>query len=154
VKIVFHLHGKGIAKASKYKFLKLLYKFTFKNQNIISLSELLTFDVEPVYNSTPFIINNGIPEVEIIKEGNNISSAESNFTVIFLSNLIESKGIFDYLEVLSHLSKHNPTIRGIIVGNEGNVSKEKLLSEISNMGLINFVRYVGPKYGDDIFYIL
>ena len=60
VRIMFHMHGKGIKH--KMNLTKLLYKFCFLNEYVICLSPLLTDDIEDVFRGKPFIVSNGIPD--------------------------------------------------------------------------------------------
>ena len=142
-KIVFHLHGKGISKQINSPFKKLLYKSVFKNQEVITLSKLLDYDIQDVFNGRIFHVPNGIPDVGIP----HIVKNTNDFTVLFLSNLIRAKGIVDYLKALMLLKSKSIHFKGIIAGGEGDLSSEELSSLISKFGLKDYVCYLGPQYG-------
>ena len=145
VKILYHLHGKGISQASKSNFKKRLYEYAFKNCEIICLSGLLSNDIDNVFNGEIHIVNNGIPEVNypITKSQNN-----ANIKILFLSNLIMSKGIIDYIAALEIIKNRGIDFEAYIVGNEGNINSQQLAEEIRSKGLSKDVRYLGPKYND------
>ena len=63
VKIVFHLHNKGINKAAKNIINKYIYKFVFANTNVILLSPKLYVDIERFISIRHvFIVPNGVPD--------------------------------------------------------------------------------------------
>ncbi len=143
--IVFHLHGKGIKEETAVsKFKRDLYKWVFKNNSMICLSECLTSDIKDIYNDRPYIVNNGIPvdyaEINAPETKNEI------FTILFLSNLIKSKGIYVFLDSLVILYKSHYLFKAYIVGNETELSAEKLQYELKTRDIDNFVTFLGSKY--------
>jgi hypothetical protein len=60
----------------------------------------LSYDIENIYHGSPYIINNGIPRIEY---GTKIE--QEQIIITFLSNLIISKGVFDFLDSISLLKK-------------------------------------------------
>lgn len=143
IKVVFHLHGKGIANASKNKFYKILYKWAFKKNEIICLSSKLAYDVKEVFEGKAFIIPNGIPTQNnpSVKNINN-----GDVLLLFLSNLLVSKGILDYLDALKILKEKGMAFQGVIVGKSGDLTEDKLLKLIVEKSLKDFVKYLGGKY--------
>ena len=144
-KIVFHLRSKGIKRAIKNKFVNNYYKF--KNVYCICLSDILVEEVEEICNKKIFVVNNGIPITNT--DSLNVSRIENN--ILFLSNIMKEKGIFDFLDALEILLKKRIDFRGTIVGEEGDISKELLLSEIKMRKLDDYIKYIGPKYSNDKF---
>lgn len=148
--IVYHLHGKGIKDASESSpLMRGLYRWAFKRTSIISLSRMLTDDITPVYAGVPYIVNNGIPIVP--QYDVKIDGKESTpVRVLFLSNLLYSKGIIVFLDALMMLrwSCQNK-ISVQIVGKEAELSADMLVSEIEKRSIHHFVSYAGPKYGEE-----
>jgi len=148
-KILLHMHGKGIDECVKDSRLKrAIYKWAFKNTFVICLSENLKSDLAKVYFGIPYIVNNSIkynPGVTINRQDKDV------INILFLSNLILSKGIFDYLEAFEILSKKTlrNKYRGIIVGKEVELSKEEIAFEIKKRDLERIVKYLGPKYEEE-----
>jgi len=149
VHTVFHLHGKGINEASKKsKIYKNLYKWAFNNNSIICLSKMLTEDIVNVYSGNPYILNNGIPYNSNVKTERQVKN--SKVLILFLSNLIYSKGILDFLDSIDLLkNSYNEKISARVVGHEVEMSKSELLLEIEKRKLNTFVEFLGPKYGKD-----
>jgi glycosyltransferase involved in cell wall biosynthesis len=151
IKILFHLHGKGIKKkAASNRFLKLVYTFAFHNEYLICLSELLKEDIDSVYSGTPFILPNAIKPLHFTVMPKNDQLPQ----ILFLSNLFISKGIFIFLDALSILNKERINFRSIIVGAEGDVSIEDLYKKIDLYGLGDVVEYIGAKYESEKLAIL
>ena len=146
VKILYHIHGKGINRAAQKSFLKRqIYKLTFNNSYVICLSELLKEDIKNVYKQKPFILNNGIQSRvrdKTFKKNNEYPN------LLFLSNLFYSKGIVNFLDALEILNNKGLSFSAIIAGNEGNLSKTELMKIISAKKLQQKVNYIGPVYDD------
>jgi glycosyltransferase involved in cell wall biosynthesis len=149
INIVFHLHGKGIGKELNSKLNRNAYKYAFHNSEIICLSNLLTFDIENVYDGQVYIVNNGIPEIAGIREINVSSTSLSVINILFLSNLIISKGILDFIEALKVLNNKKIDFQANIVGAESDLSAARLTQLLGEMGLKGKVLYHGPKYGHE-----
>jgi len=92
-KICFHLHGAGIKNASENRIFRRFYRFVFRDNSIICLSNLLIADIEEVYDGTPYVVNNCLKKMQITNE-----ERTNGFKVLFLSNLSRSKGIIDLLD--------------------------------------------------------
>jgi len=148
IKIVYHLHGKGIKQSINNRVIKKIYKYVFNGEEVICLSQLLKYDIKEIYNGNIYIVNNGITD---IKKRNFIKTKTNNYIVkiIFLSNLIITKGVLDYLDSLEILKNKRLNFIGQIIGAEAELSKNKLLSEIDKRKLKNIVFYLGPKYNDE-----
>ena len=69
--------------------------------------------------------------------------------LLFLSNLIESKGLFILLKALKALNDKGIAFHCNIVGGEGDISLNQLNHKINDLNLNNCVTYLGKKYGDD-----
>lgn len=141
VRILYHMHGKGII--DKSRFVKIFYKYCFNNESMIHLSSLLTYDIQDVYRGKVFIVPNGIPE-SIVQEDKGSSTRVP--IVLYLSNLVLSKGILDYIAALEILVNKKLEFKGIIVGAEADVSREALQLELKKSGLEGIVEYLGPRY--------
>jgi glycosyltransferase involved in cell wall biosynthesis len=150
IKIVYHLHGKGIKKMVENNFLAMLYKYAFRNSEIICLSSLLKDDLEDVFKGTIHIVNNGIPDVfeEKIFYSQRVRNIDK-IQILFLSNLIRSKGIMEFIESLKILADKNIDFRANIVGSEGDIKYNYLNDKITEYNLTNKIIYLGTKYGKE-----
>lgn len=157
VKSVYHLHNKGVLKASENRVNNWLYNFVFKKSEVILLSSYLYYDIEPfVDKRNVHICPNGIPNINTKgrKLSNTLIKNENTFTILFLSNLIESKGIYILLEALALLNEKGLKFICNIVGGEGDILKSDLDLKVCKLGLEDKVFYLGKKYGkekEDIF---
>ena len=144
VKILFHIHGKGIINRSSFE--KKLYRYAFYNEKIILLSKLLKYDVNDLYNGEFYYIPNGIPDVDFSKLSRH-DSQHHNTCILFLSNLILSKGIIDYINALDILYRKDIKFEGLIVGAEADFSKKQLNNFLIEKKLKGIIKYIGSKYG-------
>lgn len=136
--VVLHYHNKGVAQNSKKWYNRRLYNRFFKNVNVILLSDLLYSDIAAfVPREKVVICPNGIPDVDRPIQRNQ----QDKVQVLFLSNLIRSKGIMTLLDALELLNKDE--IFCIIAGAPGDVSEIQLQSEILKRGLQDVVTYIG-----------
>ena len=61
VKILYHLHGKGLRNYYSRPIYKLLYKFSFSNDHIIILSKKLKYDIVDIEDSNKiYFLPNGV----------------------------------------------------------------------------------------------
>ena len=67
--------------------------------------------------------------------------------ILFLSNLIESKGVYILLEACSILKQRALNFECIFVGGEADVTAEMFNEKRKAYGLENNVHYLGKKYG-------
>jgi len=142
-KVLYHLHGKRIAQAAKNRFVKMLYKFTFHNSEIICLSDSLSKDIANVYRKKPFIVNNGIPDFnDYIKNKNEIPR------IMFLSNLFRAKGLIDFLDALKLLKDNNIFFYATIIGGKAELTEQDLITEITNRDLLKEIEYLGPIFNN------
>lgn len=148
IKLVIHFHNKGVAVNQEKKLDHYLYRKVFKNTKVILLSKYLYADVKKyVAKKDVFYCPNGIPEmpVELIDR----THKKGTVQLLFLSNLIESKGVFVLLEALYTLHKKNVDFYCNFIGGEGDISALIFQKKVEELGLTNKVSYLGKKYGVD-----
>jgi glycosyltransferase involved in cell wall biosynthesis len=149
VKRVYHLHNKGVKNAAAYSlFNRVLYQYAFKSAKVILLSQKLYGDIEAfVKTNDVFICPNGIPGIEGLQWVDKNKKQIPN--ILFLSNLIESKGVFVLLEALKLLKERSIAFSCTFVGGEGNISESQFQIKVKELELDGMVEYVGKKYGAD-----
>jgi glycosyltransferase involved in cell wall biosynthesis len=149
VKILYHIHGKGMKVHVKNKNKKRLYTFAFHREEVICLSNLLKGDIEDFFDGKIHIVNNGIPAMS----KNEISQIQKidnrNVRILFLSNLIKSKGIVDYVDALEILKDRDVSFEANIIGATADVTVRELNDYIKQKNLEAFINYKGSKYGTD-----
>jgi glycosyltransferase involved in cell wall biosynthesis len=144
--ILIHLHGKGIKiNTDRSRLYKGLYRLFFKNTSIICLSEKLTYDVEDVHKGSVYVVNNGI-EAEIHEYEKELNEPP---VILYLSNLMETKGVLTLLEAANVLKERQIDFRLNLVGAPMNDIMKKINSLISKYKLGNNLISIGPKYKDE-----
>jgi glycosyltransferase involved in cell wall biosynthesis len=165
IKIVYHLHNKGFKNAAFKPLNKYLYHFVFKNADVILLSKRLYEDIaEFVMEDRVFVCPNGIPDLvyssqfivnseekkeEEVNSKKSIvyNEEEKNCKLLFLSNLIESKGVYVLLEACKLLDTKNIDFSCSFIGGESDITANHMNEKIQALGLVNKVEYIGRKYG-------
>ena len=146
VKILFHLHGKGIKNYYNKPIYNLFYKISFSKENIIILSEKLQYDIADIekYNKIYFLPN-GIEQHTLKRRTNT-----DNFRVLFLSNLLETKGPMDLLYAAHEIIKQGYIIKFDFVGA---FSDERFKNDFFNFinanNLSSYVNYLGIKVDNE-----
>lgn len=146
-KIVIHLHGKGASQDAENAVYRWLLRNTFRNTKVILLSWLLYPDVEQfVKRENVSICPNGIPVTDHkYKERNNPVPR-----LLFLSNLIVSKGVIVLLDALKIMKdKGYSFICDFVGGETKEIDRNRFAEEINKRGLNQFVVYHGKLYGQD-----
>lgn len=149
-KIVYHLHNKGVKTRQDRRFDNFLYKVVFKNTKVILLSHKLCKDIQKyVTADSRYICPNGVPKIKIEKYKDSLGSKKSVIQILFLSNLMEAKGIYVLLEACKILEDRNIKFGLKIIGAESDVSLFKLREKIKKLKIKNDVHYLGPKYNNE-----
>lgn len=150
VPLVLHFHNKGVSDNQDRFVDHLLYKILFKNTKVILLSKYLYYDVKKyVREDSVFYCPNGIPEVAF--QTNTEKHKSNTVQLLFLSNLLKSKGVFVLLEALRILSNKNLHFNCNVVGGIGDIDEEAFNSKVVSLKLKTNVTYLGKKYNDDKF---
>lgn len=153
VKTVYHLHNKGIQFYQNNIFDNFLYRLVFNNSKVILLSSLLYQDVKKyVRFESCYFCPNGIPDYYKSSIQKKEERKSQLIRLLFISNLIRSKGVLDVLKALSFIKNKNFELN--IVGAEADISSEELIQAIKINGLDLKVRYLGKIYGDEKFKLL
>lgn len=144
VKIVYHFHNKGVSNCQDKFWYDIIYRLVFHNSNVILLSKYLYNDIKKyVPENSVYFCPNGISDIidkkMYIKEKNNVAR------IIFLSNLIESKGVFVLLEACKILKGRNLKFECVLIGAESELSKNTIEQKINNLDLNSIIHYVGSK---------
>lgn len=145
--IVIHQHNKGMSKdLGKWPY-RWLLPLCYNKAKVILLSWRLYHDIERIVpREYVCICPNGIPDVEYdYKERNN-----KVVHLLFLSNLIESKGVIVLLDSLKILNDKGFSLVCDFVGGETeDINRYRFEKEVNERGLNNTAYYRGPKFGND-----
>lgn len=146
VKLVYHFHNKGV-KFKQDNFIdNLIYSYVFRNSSIIMLSPNLYPDIRKyVSEQNVFYCPNGITlNVSRINKKN-----LHRIQILFLSNLLESKGLYILIEACGILINKGIAFHCNFVGREGDVSESYLNKKIKDSGLNDCLTFHGSKYGKE-----
>lgn len=144
--LVIHQHNKGMsADAGRWPY-RWLLPLVYKTSRVILLSEHLYDDISSVVSRDQVLIcPNGLQDEAL---GPKLSEEVPH--IMFLSNLIASKGVLVLLDALHILSERGVDAVCDIVGAESaEISKSVLEGRISQLGLDGKVFYHGRLTGDD-----
>ena len=144
---IYHLHGKGIRARLATPWRRRLYRWAFREAWVIHLAERLAADLEDlVPRARVSIVPNGVAERRALDRGERGARPR----LLFLSNMIESKGPLVLLEALGLLSARGVAFEATFAGagrNDGCL--DRFHAEVRRLGLERQVRYVGPAYDED-----
>lgn len=146
-RIVAHYHNKGVSSVHDKYVYNWLYKSFFKNLKIIILADCLYDDIKKyVKREDVFICPNGILDNHPIKKIN----SKPDRIILFLSNLIRSKGVVDLLDACKMLKEQGFDFSCTFVGAESKEITKTVFEEyVRQRGLQNYIQYAGPKYGSE-----
>lgn len=148
-KVIVHYHNKGVASRQDRRLDDWLYRRFFKGIKVILLAEALYKDVEKyVDRKDVYICPNGIPET-LTEE----PSAERHNEVphlLFLSNLLVSKGVFVLLDACKILKDKGYSFICEFVGGEtSEIDAKRFDEEVKKRGLNEIALFEGRKYGEE-----
>lgn len=147
VKIVFHLHNKGVQTRQHLFIDNLLYKIVFKNTDVILLSNFLYDDIKKyVPLSMVHICPNGLPDYFNSCKKKSVKKTSS---LLFLSNMMESKGVYVLLKALRILKYKKIPFECTFIGAESDITNFSFDNKLIVMGLQDEVQWVGKKYGSE-----
>lgn len=157
-KIVIHQHNKGMAKDVDRWPYRWLLPLCYKNAKVILLSWYLYPDIEKVVpRENVMICPNGIKvkssEFRVESRLKVESSSEYSNKIprlLFLSNLIESKGVLVLLDALKILKDKGYSFVCDFVGGETKeIDAKRFAEEVEKRGLNELALYQGRKYGEE-----
>lgn len=148
-RIVVHYHNKGVATRQERMLDNCLYKLFFKELKVVLLAEALYNDVKKyVSRDNVYICPNGIPET--LSLGTKTERENDVPHILFLSNLIVSKGVLVLLDALKELRQRGREFQCCLVGGETlELDGDGLNTYLTGSGLNDCVKYEGRKYGDE-----
>jgi glycosyltransferase involved in cell wall biosynthesis len=148
IKIVYHIHGKGIQKyIGDSKIIRKVYIWALNKSSVICLADSLTFDLKNIFHGIPYIVNNAIPLINYT----GFKSIESkSVNILFLSNLFYSKGVIDYLDAIVILKNEGiGNFKAFIAGKEADMTAETLMLELNKREITDSVTFMGPKFDNE-----
>lgn len=144
-KVVIHYHNKGVLTRQNKPLDNILYRLFFKNLKVILLAEALYNDIcKYVNRKDVYICPNGIPAtIELEKKKHN------GFNILFLSNMMREKGVYDLVDACKILKDKNLNFHCHFVGKWSDITEKTFNDRIKALGLQKYVNAYGAKYGKD-----
>lgn len=146
-KVVVHYHNKGVSTKQDCWVYNQSYRRFFKGIDVILLGKSLHKDVEKyVGRNHVYLCPNGIPVGELFKKDNAKISNDIP-VLLFLGNLIESKGVIVFLDALKILKDKGCVFMCNFVGGEtADIDVERFNNEVAARGLQDVTWYLGKKF--------
>lgn len=158
-KIVMHFHNKGVATRQNRWLDNWLYRRYFKGVKLILLAEALYEDVKRyVKREDVFVCTNAIPEISMAKENmaykivsaSNVSNDNHVPHILWLTNIMKTKGIMEFLAALKILKDKGVNFQVEFVGGlTKEMSGDEFDMALTMKSLNGCCAYRGPKYGDE-----
>ena len=147
-KVVIHQHNKGMSDYVDKTLFKWLYRMCYKNTKVILLSWYLYDDISAV-----------VPKENCMVCYNGIAPTNHSFSdsicsdmphILYLSNLIESKGALVLLDACKALKEKGYRFHCDFIGGDTlEISKTRFRNLIIENGLNEVATYHGKAYGTD-----
>lgn len=147
--LVAYFHNKGVKTRQTHFLDNLLYRFLFNNLKVIQLSECLYEDISKYAKKENVLFcPNGL---DVDTEDTAIKTDKEDIPqVLWLSNIMKTKGIEEFLDALKLLKDKGVKFRSLIVGaSTMEMSGMDLRRMIYEKELEGIVNYVGKKYGEE-----
>lgn len=160
-KVVIHQHNKGMSGCIERWPYRWLIPYVYKRTRVILLSWYLYPDIEKAVKREQVVIcPNGIPETvsgerlvaseDNVERGSGVCCSSPTVNLLFLSNLIPSKGVYVLLDACKILMHRGVAFQCNFVGGESKEMDRRVFGEaVKERGLEGHVLYHGPKYGEE-----
>lgn len=159
-KVVVHYHNKGVATRQGRFLDNMLYKRFFKGLKVVLLADALYKDIEKyVDRENVQVCGNGVPDVSRAISRSVPQNATYPLNVLYLSNMMEEKGVYELLEACARLNAMRKCLVCRFVGGWKDITEEAFRDKALALGLtvstpsspdVNaMVQALGPKYGDE-----
>ena len=141
-KVIVHYHNKGVSTRQNYWLDNLLYTHFFKNLKVILLAKSLYPDFSKyVLPNNLYICPNGIPQTTILP-----SIQHKRFNILFLSNMMEEKGVWTLLKACKILKENNRIFECHFVGKWSDITQEVFKEKVHEYQLNDSVFAHGGKH--------
>ena len=146
--LIIHQHNKGMSKDVDRWPYRWLIPMVYKNAKVILLSWRLYQDIEKIVpKENVLICPNGI---NVNHDSNDRTASNDVVRLLFLGNLMESKGVLVLLDALKILAGKGVHFQCFFVGSETQeIDSLRFKNEVTMRNLDRVVSYLGEKYGDE-----
>ncbi|NVK40623.1 MAG: glycosyltransferase family 4 protein [Oceanospirillaceae bacterium] len=148
---ILYLQISGFDKrAESSRLWRFIYNSSFHNARVVTLSDRLSRELKQFNYLESYTLPNGIHpyDSELLKQSTHNGSV-SKPKVIFLSNLMVEKGLFDLIEALGEVCKKGYQLEFQIVGAEADITVAELKKSLEEHNITGCSTYLGSKYNDE-----
>ena len=148
VRVVLHMHCKGIENTAESKFRTRIYRHIFSNNSVILLDKRLYRDIAHLgeFKKPIYYLANGVNDLPQDKKTLTQEQTEAKtIQFLFLSNLMPQKGAHDLLDAFYLLQNRGVDNISLVIAG-ASIDKpydEKLKSKLISMGNHTQVRFTG-----------
>jgi glycosyltransferase involved in cell wall biosynthesis len=153
--VVLYFHGKGYKKltVNKNSYLKAITQKIFSNcTGAIVLGEALKDDVGWIFNNNRlFILPNCVEDMPPrVTSYRKFHPKKGPLTILYLSNLIPTKGSFEFVQMAKRIIKFQRNVKFLLAGATQSKSfTNEIKAYIKIEKLYDFVQIVGPVYDSE-----
>lgn len=151
--IILHLHNKPADTFLHKWYNRCFWKNFFSGVSAIFLGKTLAqqFEDFTAHCNNVYICPNGMPDKvgEKSKQMHLQREHTHIYTFLFLSNMIETKGVYVLLEACAILKQQGYSFRCNFVGQWFDVTEDAFKARCNQLGISDCVQAHGAKYGDD-----
>lgn len=150
-RVIIHQHNKGMRQYCHKQIYRQLYRMVYRKAKVMLLSWRLYDDIaDVVAREQVEVCPNGIPDCYPEAAIDSPDSGGGAVKLLFLSNIIPSKGCNVLLEALALLKGRGVEVECDFVGGDcPEQSAEDFAKLIRQMGLEGIASYAGRKYGSE-----
>lgn len=146
-KVILHFHNKGVSTRQDRWVDDRLYRWFFRNAEVILLGKPLYEDIKRyVKEEQVHYCPNGIPDSGYVytERTNEVPH------ILWLTNIMLTKGLREYLDALAILKKQGVRFEADFVGGATvEVSEAQFRSALRERGLEDCTHYAGKRYGQE-----
>ena len=144
--VVVHYHNKGVAARQNRILDDWLYQHFFKKLKVILLAKPLYQDIcKYVKEKDVYFCPNGIP----VQQELPVRINHKEFNILFLSNMMEAKGVWDLVEACRILKEKGKKFYCHFVGKWSDIAEEEFRQKIQLLNLENYISAYGGKYRNE-----
>lgn len=147
MEVVVHYHNQGFAKWSNNFPHSLFCRIFFRKTQVILLASELYRDIQKyVKKEDVFICPNGIANIETDCYRN---KKGHDFNILFLSNMMEDKGVWDLVEACNIIQNSDLNFKCDFVGKWSDIDEITFNDKVRIYNLIHCIKAHGAKYNED-----
>lgn len=146
-RVILHFHNKGVSTRQDRWLDDRLYRWFFRNAEVILLGKPLYEDIKRyVKEEQVHYCPNGIPDSDYVYRER--TNEEPN--ILWLTNIMLTKGLREYLDALAILKKQGVRfVADFVGGTTVEVSEAQFKTVLRERGLEDCTHYAGKRYGQE-----